>query len=88
MSKKEDIVEIDSLNLDDLDVEELERRMELAIAGGQTTSYIEPCDVDGGGGCNSDGCGSNTCTSNCNAYCGSNCDSKCGTKMYLKVDTF
>ena len=48
--------EMEILNLDDLDVENLERRLELAPTGGPP------------GGCTTDGCiGYQSCPQNCNA---------------------
>lgn len=60
--------EIESLNLEELDIEELEHRLELAAAG--TAGLIEPpaCDADAGG-CTTYTCGTNTTCGTYN-YCG------------------
>ena len=64
--------EILSLNADDLDVEELERRLEMA-----------PILLDGCTGyCGTHSCNCNcstNCCGNCSANCQANCSSNCGT---------
>lgn len=62
MNKPE--LEIVSLNLDDLDIEELERRLEMA-SGITALGYL--CGAD---------CGSN-CVGNCGGLCAANCPGNC-----------
>lgn len=67
--------EIEVLNFDDLDVEELERRLDMAIVGGATVdAWI--CGIDACG-CNSNTC-STQCAANCATACGANCSGLCG----------
>lgn len=83
--------EIESLNLDDLDVEELERRLELST--GMGTNLVDPlptCDVDGGGGgggCGTD-CGTNVCVGLCSALCAALCSGLCGCNSACGIDLY
>lgn len=65
--------EIESLNLDDLDVEELERRLEMSTGVGG--NLVDGSGDDGGGGGGS--CDTNVCGANCGNLCGVNCGSNC-----------
>lgn len=62
--------ELVNLNLDDLDVEELERRLEMSVG---SPNVNEPsCDVHGGPG-------PVPCGANCNT---DGCDTNCGVDIY------
>lgn len=84
---KLDVFEIESLNVDQLDVEELEQRIELST--GVPTEMGWTCDCDG----NCTNCqhcstlctcdGTNTCTTYCGADCASNCAYLCTTDCAL-----
>lgn len=65
MSKKD--LEIEILNFEDLDVEELEERLETAVAGGMTPDAWIYCDCDG-----------IDCGVQCSGNCGANCGAACG----------
>jgi hypothetical protein len=72
MTDKKDLVtrevdEITSLNLNDLDVEELERRLELAV-GMSSLCYVDICGIDG-------------CGVNCPYACGANCSNLCAADV-------
>jgi hypothetical protein len=49
--KKPSETEIESLNLDNLDVEELEHRLEMAMSAPNTLTEVDICGVDGDGAC-------------------------------------
>jgi hypothetical protein len=78
---KQDLVvnEVTSLNLNDLDVEELERRVELALGGVHALCFIDLCYINccgcNGTNCTAD-CGTN-CVANCSTACGGNCSALC-----------
>ena len=68
--------EIESLNIEDLDVQELERRLELAA--GLPLDMGWTCDCDNHTcspdcGCNNYTCTDNTCSTLCNYDCGPDC---------------
>jgi hypothetical protein len=65
--------EIELLNADALDVEELERRLEMAVSMPDFGLY---CGADCGSNCIAN-CGSN-CQANCPGNCVANCTALCG----------
>lgn len=85
-SKKNEMShEMESLNLEELDIEELEHRLELAAAG--TSGLIDGCsENDGGSGCTTD-CtnNTNTCVGLCTNLCGANCpgNNNCYVDVFL-----
>jgi hypothetical protein len=77
--KLDEICEIECLNLDDLDVEELERRLEMSVA-----PHLEECTSDsggGGGGCGTN-CSTNICVALCTNLCGCNSLDVCGIDIW------
>ncbi|CAM2064769.1 hypothetical protein SCOR_05310 [Sulfidibacter corallicola] len=56
MEKKDKELEIESLNLDELDVEELERRLEMSSALGSISTAALWCGTDCGVNCGVDDC--------------------------------
>jgi len=73
--KIDEICEIECLNLDDLDVEELERRLEMSAG---ISPHFEECTTDSAG-CTSD-CSTNVCVGACTNLCA--CDGACGIHIY------
>ena len=70
--------EIVSLNLEDLDVQELEQRLELAIGMPITDAWVcnKNCDVK----CDCHGydpCGTDICGAECTSLCGAQCYTLC-----------
>jgi hypothetical protein len=81
-SKKLDVEEIESLNSENLDVQELERRLELASMWTDLTTpdcYIDTCGADCGSNCVGN-CGSN-CVGNCPSNCVGNCTTNCAVNV-------
>lgn len=82
-NKKKPTVEMESLNLDDLDIEELEHRVELASALPGLDCYIN-CNCDGSNcdcngtdcSCNAQ-CGTDVCAADCGNNCIGNCTNNC-----------
>lgn len=68
--------EMESLNLDDMDVEELERRVEMSTMM-LAPCYVNACGADCGTNCVGN-CPSN-CVGNCGANCGGNCSGLCAS---------
>lgn len=67
-NRNNDPPEMESLNADDIDVEELERRIELSGLSADPMAWV--CGAD---------CGEN-CIANCSTLCGALvCDTYCGT---------
>jgi hypothetical protein len=91
MADKKDLIikgelgveEITSLNLNDLDVQELERRLELALSSAMgciVNICLIDVDICVTHCCGADGCGANcgsNCTANCGMACGANCPALC-----------
>jgi hypothetical protein len=66
--------EMESLNADDLDIEQLERRIELAGLSMDPMAWV--CGADGNCGVNCDA----NCVGDCSTLCGALvCDTYCGT---------
>lgn len=78
-NSKEASWEIESLNLDDLDVEELEHRLEMTVV-----PKLLPADQpdDGGGGGGGTSCDTYVCGALCGALCGCNSLDACGIDLY------
>lgn len=81
MSKKESddspLRELESLNADELDIEELERRIEMASTLPDGFAWI--CGADCGNNC------IGNCTSNCIGDCPSNCIGNCPANCVANV---
>jgi hypothetical protein len=69
-----EIPEIVSLNVANLDVEELERRLELT-----NNSIISTCGADFFNICYVNACGDCDCLGNCTSQCNGLCTTACGT---------
>jgi hypothetical protein len=82
-----DLMEIESLNIENLDVEELERRIELA--SGMPIDLGLWCDCNGNScSCNTYTCTTYTCTTYCNdctGLCGAYCDTDSGCTANLPL---
>jgi len=76
---KLDLFEIESLNVDQLDVEELEQRIELSAGVPTEMGWTCSCDSECNSLCTSYCSTQCTCdgTNTCTTYCGSDCSTLC-----------